>query len=240
MRTRNTILVALSALSALGADCDSIDNPDGGPGEGEGEVVEDCIIGDPDAPADAAELALVYRTVDGQIADLADGDEVPLILPPQGGKVTLIGVKAKNVTCRLLLNGGLSDSLCGGSIIGREGRPVELEEGEGGFGFPAAPDTLQNYVNIPVCPTFGSTRDGDGQPYVLELRATEARRQGEDTARTHVLSATVTPVCAEPDILEDCRCECDADLILEIDRAKQCPTIHDNDIEPGTCPATEE
>lgn len=225
------VVVLMQAVVFAGADCDVAPTPDAGI---EPEPVPPCIIGDENA---AAEIVLVYRTVDGEVADVVDNGEVPLILPPQGGKVTLVGVRAKNVTCRLLLNANLSNSLCGGNIIGLEGRPVDLEVRDDGFGYPAAPDTLQNYVNIPVCPTFTSTRDGDGHPYVLQLRATEVRRLDEETARTHVLNATVTPVCAEPEIFDDCSCECDADLVLGVDRAEQCPGIHDNDIEPGTCPA---
>ena len=198
-----------------------------------GQDAPECIIGDPEAEA---EVALVYRTVDGAVADLIDGGEVPLILPQQGGKVTLIGVRAKNVTCRVLINAGLDDDLCDGSVIGREGRPIDLAEGPDGFGRPIAPTTLQNFANIPVCQTFVSTRDGNGQPYTLMVRVTEVARNGEETARTHTLTATVTPVCAEPEIEQECRCECDADLVLDIDRAEQCPTINDNDLPPGVCP----
>lgn len=230
---RTLLIVPFMALALAGADCESPPGPDGGV-EGEGEPEPPCFIGDSVAEA---EIVLVYRTVDGAVAELQDNGEVPLILPPQGGKVTLIGVKAKNVTCRLLLNANLSNSLCGGGIIGLEGRPVDLELQDDGFGHPAAPETLQNYVNIPVCPAFGSTRDGNDQPYALQLRATEVRREGEEVARTHVFNATVTPVCAEPDVLDECLCTCDADYILGVDLAEQCPTINDNDTEPGTCPA---
>lgn len=222
--------VLLQALVVAGADCDVAPAVDAGV---EPEPQPPCIIGDENAEA---EIVMVYRTVDGEVADLVDNGEVPLILPPQGGKVTLIGVRAKNVTCRLLLNGSISNSLCGGNIIGLEGRAIDLEVREDGFGYPARADTLDNYANIPLCPNAASTRDADGQPYALQVRATEVRRLDEETARTHVMTATVTPVCAEPEIFEDCTCECDADLILNIDRAEQCPTIHDNDIEPGTCP----
>lgn len=223
-------VVLMQALVFAGADCDVAPTPDAGI---EPEPVPPCIIGDENGEA---ELELIYRTVDGEVADLIDNGEVPLILPPQGGKVTLIGVRAKNVTCRLLLNGNLSNSLCGGGPIGLDGKPVNLELRDDGFGYPAAAETLQNYVNIPVCPTFSSTRDGDGQPYALQVRATEVRRLDEETARTHVLTATVTPVCAEPEIFDLCRCDCDADKVLGVPDEEQCPGINDNDIEPGTCP----
>lgn len=228
--TSRPLPLALVLLGALAMGCE--------PTHGEGDLdagqrAPDCIIGDAEGEA---EITLVFRTVDGQIADLIDGGEVPLVLPPQGGKVTLIGVRAKNVTCRVLLFAALDDELCGGNIIGFEGRPVDLEEGADGVGTPIAPATLQNFANVPVCPTFSSTRDGNGQPYTLLVRVTELRRADEEDERVHSLSATVTPVCAEPELAADCGCECDADLVLDVDRAEQCPTINANDLPPGECP----
>jgi hypothetical protein len=222
---------ALFGLLSLAVACPE---PADGIGEGEGEVNEpDCIIGDPEAEA---EIVLVLRTPTLDVIDVVDGGEVPLILPPQGGKVTLIGVRAKNVTCRLLMNAGLFDD-CANSFIGRDARPIELEEDADGFGMPALAKTLLNYANIPACPTFASRRDGEGQPYRLELRVTEQRREGEELPRTHVLGATVTPVCAEPDIEAHCLCECDEDFVLGVPEEEQCPTIHDDDLPVGVCPA---
>jgi hypothetical protein len=209
---------------------------------GDGRCDTDCAKPDPDCcfigdPAADADIQLIYRNADGHgFTDLHDGDRVPLILPPQGGKVTLVGIRAKNVSCRLNFNAGLIDDCQDPSrVIGREGRPLTLVEGEDGYGIPEQPDTLQNYANIPVCPTFSSSRDGDEQPYHLELRVTEVLRDGEAEPRTHVFEATVTPFCAEPDIAEDCRCECDADFVTSVDRTTQCPTINDNDPAPTFC-----
>lgn len=232
---KRIVVVVVALVSFVGLSTASCDAAGDGPAEGEGEGEEpDCIIGDPDA---AAEIALVMRTVEETTVDLIDGGEVPLILPPQGGKVTLIGVRAKNITCRALMNAGLFDE-CANTFIGRDARPIELEASAAndGFGMPVFPATLQNYANIPVCPTFASRRDGDDQPYRLELRLTESRRKGESAPRTHVLSAVVTPVCAEPGILEDCRCECDASFVLDVPQEEQCPTIHDDDLPAGECP----
>jgi hypothetical protein len=222
------------SVAVLAAACEG-DGPAGaGEGEGEGEEPP-CFIGDGDA---AAEIELVFRTLEGAVADVIDGGDVPLILPPQGGKVTLIGVRAKNVTCRALLNAGLLDECQDPPrVIGREGRPIELVESDDGFGRPRFPETLQNYANIPVCPNFASATDGDQQPYRLEVRVTEDSRAGEDERRTHVLEATVTPTCAEPELEDACRCECDADFSLELGE-EQCLTIHDNDT-PGQCPVGE-
>jgi len=224
------VLMLLAAL--VGSACEPGTVAEG-EGEGEGDPVAPCVIGDPIAPA---EIELVYRAVDGTVASLIEGGEVPLILPPQGGKVILVGVRARNITCQTQINAGIFDRCASPElIIGREGRPIELVEASSGFGEPIAPDTLQNYANIPVCPTFVSSRDGEGQDYRLEVRLTEAKRLGEASARSHVVNATIIPVCGEPEILEDCRCECDADRNIELSQEEQCPTIHDNDLGAGVC-----
>ena len=234
MRSLPVVLLLGGPLAGASV-CEPPPGPDAGPAVDGGTEVPVVIIGDPQADA---EIHLVFRNADGSgFTDFADGAQVPLILPPQGGKVTLIGVRAKNVTSRLQVNAGLSDDCVDPPrIIGREGRPILLVEGADGFGVPDQPDTLQNYANIPVCPSFASTRDGDGQPYRLELRLTEQHRVPGDTARTHVVTATVTPECAEPLILAECRCECDADFITGTPRDQQCPTINDNDTDAGVCP----
>src|SRR5687768_4064252 len=107
-------------LVLAGADCEVVPEADAGPAEPQ----PPCIIGDESAEA---EIVMVYRTVDGEVADVVDNGEVPLILPPQGGKVTLIGVRAKNVTCSLQVFASVSNSFCGGNIFGLEGRVVDLE-----------------------------------------------------------------------------------------------------------------
>ncbi len=90
-------------LALGGADCDII--PGEGEGEGEGEAPIECFYGDESA---APEGELVYRTVDEQMATLQDGQEVPMILPPQGGKVILVGARVRNMDlCSLQANGGL-------------------------------------------------------------------------------------------------------------------------------------
>ena len=238
---RLAIIIAL-VVAIAGAACGAADTSADPPAHEERGVHGDpvgCFIGDPNADA---EIELVARAVDGGgLVDLHDGDDVPLIMPPQGGKVILVGVRAKNVSCTLQLNVGLFD-LCQvdddapqGRVIGREGRPVVLREDADGFGVPDDADAMQNYANVPVCPSFASTRDGDGQPYGLEVRVSELQRDGETAPRTHVVTLAVTPVCAAGD--DDCRCECDADFVMSQTRGEQCPTINDDDLPYGVCPA---
>ena len=193
------VALALAASLLLGSSCEPPPPPP--PGEGEGEPIE-CFFGDEAAPP-AGEL--VYRTVDGETALLVEGQEVPLILPPQGGKVFIVGARVKNMDlCSLQVNAGMFDECqTPPRIIGREGRGLQmLVDDELGLGVPAQPDTLNNYANIPVCPNFTAVRDADGEPFRIEVRVTDRAR------RSLILEAHVTPVCAEADAFERCSCEC--------------------------------
>ena len=223
MRARILLLFPL-----LGAVCDP-PQPDAGP------RVE-CFVGERGA---APEMELAYRTVDGDVAVLADGGEVPLILPPQGGKVILVGFRARNVDlCDLAVRASVHDTCTAtdgndGRVVGLEGRPVTLIEGDDGWGVPEDPHTLNNWANIPLCPNNAFTRDIDGQPYLLRVRMIE-----RSSGRATTSSATITPVCAEPEALAECDCTCDADYFLGAACGDAGPGSDDdvNDPPPGACP----
>ncbi len=191
-------------------------------------------------PTGEADIQLVTRNGDGTsgFRDLADGGDVDLILPPQGGKALMIGVRAKNVTCNLLFSGGMKDSCQDPArFVATEGRAVVVADDDGdGFGTPVNPDELTNYLNLDSCPSVASSRDIDSETFDFELRVTEQPRTGESETRTHVIDTTIVPKCFEDD--PDCLCECDADYNSDVEthpKSEQCPTINDNDV-PG-CPA---
>jgi hypothetical protein len=181
-----------------------------------------CLVGDAEAEP---EIELVYRTIDGEMAPLVDGQEAPLILPPQGGKVFIVGVKARNVdVCGARLAGALRDP-CNGRVVGLERRNVFLVPGDGGWAIPRQPRELSDYANIPVCPNFVSDLDADRAEMTLEITLTDGRGR-EASAR-----ATVRPTCAEPQFAEQCACECDADYRL----GDPCPEDGEHE-ENGECP----
>src|SRR5438105_2079917 len=177
---------------------------------GDGVCDENCAKADPDccivgdAIADAV-LQPVFRNADGSgFTDLHDGDRVPLILPPQGGKVILVGVRGTNVSCDLKINAGVFDDCqTPARVLGREGRLIELAHTDG---TPAEPTQLNDYANIPMCPSVSSSRDIDEQPYRVEIRVTEVQRTNEAAPRTHVFDLAITPFCSQPDVLDECRC----------------------------------
>jgi len=218
-----TLLLAAAACEVDGAGGDV----DAGPGPIE------CFHGD---EGQQPEGELVFLDENFQLQDLAPGQAVPLLLPPQGGKVAFIGARLKNMDlCSLQANGGVFDD-CPAQprIIGREGRGIQMVVNDAtGFAEPADPTTINNYVNVPLCGNFTSSRDIDGEPYRVEIRISDRAR------RSLVLEADITPFCAgtpggEDGVFAQCTCECDADF--DFDAACE-DVIVDDDRPAGTCPA---
>jgi hypothetical protein len=215
---------------------------DGGvDGEGEGEPEGPTIIGDPDA---TAELEIVYRTVEGELALLTDGTALPLIQPMQGGKVSYVAVRGKNVTSRVQLTVGVFEECSEPPVaVALESRPSQLVDDGTGTAVPTnnpADVVVGNMSNVPMCPRFSAGRDIDDNPYLLQVRVLEQRRVGEDEPRVHELEAHVVPFCAEALNQEDCLCECDAGFSLLVPKEEQCPGIHIDDPPDGQCPASEQ
>ncbi len=186
-----------------------------------------CFVGDPKL---APEIELVFLDAAGERHALADGAEIPLVVPGQGGQVLLIGVRARNMdVCALQGSVAVHDECAGspggnGRIIGREGRPLSLNEREDGW---AAPGPQQSaYANIPACPNAASSRDIDGHPYLVRATVTEGASE-----RTASAEAMIVPVCQD----NFCRCSCDANNILGEGCGESSPD-DTGDPAPGDCP----
>ena len=189
-----------------------------------GDDVSECAFGDPDAPL---ELAIVYRTLDGESVDVVDGAAVPLIQPPQGGKVLMVGARVRNVdACMVQLTASLRDE-CTGRIVALEQRPVILADRGDGWGEPADAVRLDDFANVPACPSAAAERDIEGEPYLVKVRV-------EDGAgRSAEAELTVVPECAEAANEQQCKCECDGAYVL----GQACEPEVDGGPPPGTCPA---
>jgi hypothetical protein len=235
-----SLALLFGVVAALGA-CSGA--PPVGEGEGEGEGEPTCFIGDPNEPAEIVLIGVAQLPV-GQ-EDLVDGIELPLLLPPEDGRVVLISVRARNVSCRLLIRvavhdpclssseGGVAD--VDGDLVSLDARPITLAVDDDGFGRPEL-GSFQNFSNVPLCPAFRAPGDMNDQPFIVDVTVGEVPRDGEATAREHTLDPVrVTPVCPNDDD-GACACECDGDLVLELPADEQCPVIHDNDLEFGVCP----
>jgi hypothetical protein len=160
----------------------------------------------------APDFDLLVLEADDTIAPLADGASVPMIQPPQGGRVVFVGVRATNVDGHgLQLTGALRDLAT--QEVRVDSRTVNLVDTHDGYGASAAPGAsaaaaIASFANVAVCPNQWSSTNLYGNVYGLEVTIQD--REG----RTVTKKIKVTPECGEPDNLAECLCICQAGYIL--------------------------
>ena len=160
-----------------------------------------CVatIGDLAAPPEL--IAIRSGSPDG--VALTDGAVVPMMAPPQGGIILLVGVRARNVDgCALQLTAALRDPGTN-QVIALETRPAQLRIGGDGWGVPVEVQFV-SMANLAVCPAAAATRDVFDQPWRLELTI-------DDRGRQATTAVTITPSCADVSPMWDCPCQCAAD-----------------------------
>jgi hypothetical protein len=167
------------------------------------------FLGDASSPVDFDFLAVsaAYDAV-----PLDAGGSLPILTPPQGGRVVFVGVRATNLdSCGVQLTGALRDETS--QQVRFDTRTVNLIATGDGWGVTgmegaSVSGTVSNFANVPVCPNEWSTTDVDGHPYGLEVTVTD--RGG----RTLEKKIAVTPACGEPATLAECQCVCKAGYVL--------------------------
>ncbi len=164
-----------------------------------------CFSGDPSSPP---AVTLVAQASGGTLAPVVDGGTLPLVVPPQGGEVLVVGVRALNLDgCPLTLSTTLALA-SSGLVAAFERRPVALQRAADGWLEPQNPAGLANFANVQACPIAGLGQAIDGEPYVLTI-------QVEDSAgRQAQASATVVPTCDGSPSPATCRCQCGAGYVL--------------------------
>ena len=166
---------------------------------------EDCFVGDASQPV---EFEIVHQTAQRECVTTEDMAEIPLIQPPQGGKVLFVSVRARNLNgCGLTLATALAEPESG-SIISLERRPVTLKLREDGWMDPDRPSEASNYSNLPACPRADLDRSIEGELYELRVNITDK------DGRKASASTRVVPICGEPNLAELCQCECSKDYQL--------------------------
>lgn len=152
--------------------------------------------------AQPAEMQLFVLGVGNRETPLADGGDVPLVTPPQGGLVLFVGARVRNAsTCSARLTGALRDPAT--QQVRLDARHVATRVSADGWIEPPAED-FSSVANVPVCHNTWSSRDVHDQVYELELTY-EYKDGGERRTVSRTLS--VTPRCAE-DPPDECRCIC--------------------------------
>lgn len=152
------------------------------------------------------EIEVTARSVDAKAVKVDEGDTIPLILPPQGGRVIFVGVRATNINaCGARLTGVLRDTATNKIVI--DARTVNLRPTLDGRAGSTDTD-ISTFANIPICPNQWSTADAYGSEYQLEMSVKD--RDGRLAKK--VLHVTLE--CAEPENEAQCRCICKEGYVL--------------------------
>jgi len=192
MTSRRHLLVA---LVLVGSACS------GGAGAPDAPDPVRCPLGDPSA---TPMLEITHLDAAFQMSTTQPGSQVPLVFPPQGGWILLLGARATNLDgCRVDLTTSIRD-VGGSTVLSLDRRPTQLDDTGDGWGLT----TVTTYGNLPVCPLAAPTRDLHDQPYEVTVELEDA--DGKHASKT----ITVTPVCPDPDPTGLCLCQCDQNYVL--------------------------
>lgn len=154
-------------------------------------------LGNPDADPQLEIIALDPEYVSHPVADGAD---VSILFPPQGGRVIFAGVRATNIDpCGVILTGGIRDTTS--MQVRFDIRTVNLPPQPDGWG-ASLDSEIATFANIPVCPNQWASQDVFDNDYELTVRVEDAR------GKTAEKVVTVRPVCNETGFEDECLCIC--------------------------------
>lgn len=162
---------------------------------------DDTFIGDPTKPVEG--VIVVTDGVTQTLTDVAVGDAVPLVRPPQGGQVTYAGARLRNLNrCHVQFRGRYRDPTTMMELA-FDGRNVDLVVGDDGWGRPDATNPA-NFANIAPCPDPFTDRDIQGTTALLEMAVEDQH------GHSLTLSVPVVPTCtaSDPAARALCVCEC--------------------------------
>jgi hypothetical protein len=158
------------------------------------------FVGDRALPPEA--VIIVTDGLSNVAADVADGDRVPLVRPPQGGQVTYAAARVRNLsTCGLQFRAYYRNP-DNGNEIAFDGRSATVHVDSDGWARPD-PSELSEFANIPPCPDHDPDRDVHDTPTVLEMTVIH------DDGPPLIVRATVVPTCTGADGQAQALCECE-------------------------------
>jgi len=170
-------------------------------------------LGDRDA---APIIELRALLANGTDVPINDGDDLAVLFPPQGGRVSFVGVRALNVDgCGMQVTGALRDPTT--KQIRLDGRTVNLRREPDGWGTTGRGTTtniedsaeIGDYSNIPLCPNQWADQDVFDVPFELEVVIVDRQK------KTVNKKIRVVPRCAEPGAKEvSCKCLCRNGYVL--------------------------
>ncbi len=212
--TSRAVVVAAAALVLNLVACSSaLDVPpadagtDGAIDAPSDAVIPGCALGFLGDPGKPVEMKLIVRGTNEKSTEIADGARLPLILPPQGGRVLFVGVIATNISaCAVKITGSVRD--LANQQVRLDARTVNLQATGGGWGASVDSD-VSSFSNVPMCPNQWATSDIFEEPFELAVSVSDAL--GHSATKT--LNAVV-PFCAEPAYEAECLCQCQKGYVL--------------------------
>jgi hypothetical protein len=195
-------LLAL-ALALSGCSSPSSGAEDGGP-----NTCPVGFLGDGGPP----DFGITVLRADDSVVPVMQGDTVPMLFPPQGGRVIFVGVDATNFDgCGVQLTGALRDLAT--QEVRVDSRTINLiptGEGHGVSGKTgeSVAAAIANFANVPVCPNEWSSTNVYGTLYGLEVTVKD--KEGRQLTK----KLDVTPECGEPARVAECECICQAGYVL--------------------------
>jgi hypothetical protein len=193
--SRPSVAPILSVLALCSLGCSASSSP-----------AHTCTTGFLGSESQPPKIEILVVQPDDSVTTAVDGGTVPLVQPPQGGRVVFVGARVTNMNgCGVQLTGALRDETSLQVRVDmRTVNLVSTGNGWGATGTGVLSGSISSFANVPVCPNQWSTTDVDGHRYQLEVDVVD--RAGR-TARA-VLE--VTPYCSEPASAAYCACTCAA------------------------------
>lgn len=144
---------------------------------------------------------------------VTDGVVLDIIEPPQGGRVSFVGARVKNIDpCGVNLVGELKDPVSG--QVRFEARNVLLKPDADGFANIREGQTA-DYANIPLCFNTWAKQDIYGNEFELTVRVESDRVvEASFTVSLQCTDRTFVGDVAEGVVLDACLCTCAEGYVL--------------------------
>ncbi|QRK12910.1 hypothetical protein JQX13_24480 [Archangium violaceum] len=158
-------------------------------------------LGDPNGAPDFTITALGPDWMTSPSIPLTQGSIVSLVEPPQGGRVSFIGVRdvINMDPCGVTLMGVVENPITGKLMF--DSRTVNLERSPDGKGSSTDED-YSTFSNVPLCPNNWSSMDLYDQNYELAVILQDSRGKGLQK------TLTIRPACNVPGEERQCLCMC--------------------------------
>jgi hypothetical protein len=213
-----TLPIVAMAIGLAGCPDDTTEPPPPPPAEDadSGPPPSVCPTGYVGDPNKDPIIELRALKADGTDVPINEGDDLAVIFPPQGGRVSFVGVRALNVDgCGMQITGVLRDPIS--KQIRLDGRTVNLRREPDGWGTTGRGTTTKledsaeigDYSNVPLCPNQWADQDVFDVPFELEVIIVDRLK------KTISKKINVTPRCSEPgEKMKACRCLCRKGFVL--------------------------